>query len=124
MKSVVILGGGYAGLAAIPPRRLSRLLSRSAYTLTLIDASGYQCIKTRLHELAVDPGRDWLVRHPIEIFTQAAGADFVSSQIERINLQRRSVITSNGDYHYDYLLITLGGETSYFGVRGAKRHTS
>ena len=121
MKSVVILGAGYAGLAAM--RRLSMVLPRSGYALTLIDASAYHCIKTRFHELAVDPGRDWLIRHPIEIITRAAGADFVLAQIKRINFQRRSVITSNGDYHYDYLLITLGGETSYFGVRGAKRHT-
>jgi NADH dehydrogenase len=33
------------------------------------------------------------------------------------------VTTSKGDYPYDILVITLGGETNYFGVRGAKANT-
>ena len=118
---IVILGGGYAGLAAM--RILSRRARPDFDSLTLVDASPYHCIKTRFHELVAGRHRDRLIRLPIQLFADAARARFLNARIERIDFRKRAVATSEGEVGYDRLLITLGGQTSYFGVKGAERHT-
>ena len=50
-KKILILGGGYGGLAVM--RKLARRLPSSDYSICLINESPFHTIKTRFHELAV-----------------------------------------------------------------------
>ena len=120
-KKILILGGGYGGLGVM--RGLARRLRSPRYSIRLIDDSPFHTIKRRFHELAVYRNRGRLIRLPIRIFTRSAGAEFLQARVQAIRFSRRSVTTSKGDYPYDILVITLGGETNYFGVRGAKANT-
>jgi NADH dehydrogenase len=120
-KKVLILGGGYGGLAVM--RGLSRRLRSSDYSICLIDESPFHTIKTRFHELAVYRHRSRFIRHPIRIFTRSAGAEFVQDRVQGIRFAGKSVTTAKGNYPYDILVITLGGEINYFGVRGARTNT-
>jgi NADH dehydrogenase len=120
-KKILILGGGYAGLAVL--RKLGRRLRRPDYSITLIDESPFHTIKTRFHELAVYRNRGRFIRFPIRIFTRSAGAEFSQGRVERIQFTGKSVTTTTGDHPFDILIITLGGRTNYFGVRGARSHT-
>jgi NADH dehydrogenase len=120
-KKILILGGGYGGLTVM--RKLARRLSPSYYSIALIDESSHHTIKTRFHELAVYQNRGRFIRYPNRIFTRSAGANFIQARVQRIRFAGRSVRTTNGDYPYDILVLALGGETKYFGVRGAKSNT-
>lgn len=120
-KRIIILGGGYAGLAAM--RRLARTLDPSRYSILLIDASAHHTIKSRFHELAVYRDRGRLMRYPMEIFTRVAGVEFIKAHVRRILFKKRVVATTEDDHPYDLLLITLGGKTTYLGVKGAREHT-
>ena len=104
-------------------RKLARCLRSSNYSIHLIDESPFHTIKTRFHELAVYRNRDRFIRFPIRIFTRSAGTEFVQARVQEIRFSRRFVTTSKGDYPYDILVITLGGATNYFGIRGAKANT-
>ncbi len=121
-KKILILGGGYAGLAVL--RNLARRLRRSDYSITLIDESPYHTIKTRFHELAVYRNRGRFVRFPIRVFTRSAGAEFIQDRVQKIQFAGKSVTTTTGQHPFDILVITLGGQTHYFGVRGARAHTA
>jgi len=120
-NKILILGGGYGGLAVM--RKLARCLPSFHYSICLIDESPFHTIKTRFHELAVYRNRGRFIRFSIGIFTQSAGAEFINARVQAIRFSRRSVTTSKGDYPYDILVITLGGATNYFGVRGARANT-
>ena len=120
-KKILILGGGYAGLAVL--RKLARRLRPSDYSIALIDESPFHTIKTRFHELAVYRNRGRFIRCPISLFTRSAGAEFVQDRVERIHFAGKSVTTTRGNHPFDILVITLGGQTNYFGVRGARAHT-
>jgi len=120
MRSMVILGAGYAGLAAL--RILSRRTELRDFRIELIDASGFHTIKTRFHEMLVTRKKDFLIRYPIEPFTRAAGAAFVKDEVRGVDFRKRVVTTGRGTRSYDVLLVTLGGQTNYFGVPGAARY--
>lgn len=120
-QTLLVLGGGYAGLAAL--RALSRLPERARRRVVLLDASAHHTIKTRFHERAVMGSREFLVRLPLAPLAAASGAEFVRSEVRALDLERRVVVGSAGEHPYHRLLVALGGRTTYLGVEGADRHT-
>lgn len=120
-ETILVLGGGYAGLAAL--RKLSRLPDRSGRRVVLLDASAHHTIKTRFHERAVLKSRDLLVRLPLAPLAAASGAQLVRDQVRGLDLARRVVVGAAGEHPYRRLLVALGGQTTYLGVEGADRHT-
>ncbi|MFU8855512.1 MAG: NAD(P)/FAD-dependent oxidoreductase [Deferrisomatales bacterium] len=120
-RTVLVLGGGYAGLAAL--RTLSRLLDRARYRVRLLDASPHHTIKTRFHERAVVGTRELLLRLPLKTLVTASGAEFVQEEARGLDFRERVVHGGSGEHPYDLLLVALGGRTTYLGVEGADRHT-
>ena len=120
-RTIVVLGGGYAGLACL--RTLSARLSHPRYRLRLIDATPYHSIKTRFHERAVLASREALIRLPLSTLVAASGAEFIQDEASGIDFESRAVQGLVGQYPYDRLILALGGEIAYFAVEGAKEHT-
>jgi NADH dehydrogenase len=120
-ETTLVLGGGYAGLAAL--RALARLPGRAGRRVVLLDASAHHTIKTRFHERAVLASREFLVRLPLAPLAAASGAAFVQDEVRTLDLARRTVVGASGEHPYRRLLIALGGQTTYLGVEGADRYT-
>lgn len=120
-RQVVILGGGYGGLACL--RGLGRRLDPGRYRLRLVDASPWHTIKTRFHERAVLASRDRGLRFPLATLAAASGAAFVQDEVTGLDLGGRTVVGRAGRYGYDRLLVALGGQIAHFGVPGAAEHT-
>lgn len=120
-RHVLILGGGYGGLACL--RGLGRRLDPARYRLSLVDASPWHTIKTRFHERAVLPGRDLGVRYPLRTLAAASGARFRQDQVVAVDLGARRVEGRGGSHPYDLLVFALGGQINHFGVAGAAEHT-
>jgi NADH dehydrogenase len=118
---VLILGGGYGGLACL--RALARPLRRGQYTATLLDATPHHTIKTRFHERAVWERRELLLRVPLAPLARAAGAEFVCDRVTSVDLQNRKVVGERTAHDYDRLVLALGGSIAHFGVPGAAEHT-
>ncbi|NTU59637.1 MAG: FAD-dependent oxidoreductase [Deltaproteobacteria bacterium] len=118
---IVIVGGGYGGLACL--RALSGRLPPSRFDLRLLDATPDHTVKTRFHERAVLEGREALVRLPLSTLAAASGARFVEDEVVGVDLEGRRVRGRRGEYGYDRLVLALGGRIAYFGVEGAAEHT-
>lgn len=120
-RTVLILGGGYGGLATL--RALRRRLPRDRYDLRLLDATPHHQIKTRFHERAIYENRDTLIRLPLPPIIEGGGAQFVLGRALAIDFAGKRVQTSTGDQPYDLLVFALGGQIAHFGVPGAEKHT-
>jgi len=120
-KPILILGGGYGGLACL--RTLSRHLDPAAYDLRLLDATPFHTIKTRFHERAVLGRREFLIRLPLETLVPASGARFIQDEVRALDFRRRVVLGRAAEHPYHRLVIALGGHTTYLGVEGADRYT-
>jgi NADH dehydrogenase len=118
---IVILGGGFGGLATA--RELERLLPRRANVeITLVNRENYFLFTPMLHEVAasdldlatiVSPLRRLLGRTRLFIGT-----------VEEIDVDARTVTVAHaGGQHkhelaYDHLVVALGAVTNFFGLPG------
>jgi NADH:ubiquinone reductase (H+-translocating) len=114
---VVIVGAGFGGL------RAARRLRNQDVDVVLIDRQNFHTFLPLLYEVAsagLDAGD---IAQPVRaILPRASNVRFRMANVERIDADRRSVITSAGEVEYDYLVMAAGSTTNYFGMRSAQEH--
>jgi NADH dehydrogenase len=107
---VVILGGGFGGLAA------ARTLAGAPVRVTLVDRHNYHLFQPLLYQVAtaaLSPGDiaspiRWILRHQKNVQVLLADARAIDPRRRRVGLDR-------GDMPYDYLIVATGAAHSYFG---------
>jgi len=130
MKSIVIVGGGVAGLELAT--RLGRSLGkRGKRRIVLVDRAPTHFWKPLLHSVAagtIDPAT-----HHIDYARQAIdnGFEFVCGDVMNVNRHERSLTVRRFLPHasspeivieYDRLVLSFGAVTNFFGVPGAEEH--
>jgi NADH dehydrogenase len=112
---VVVLGGGFAGLAALrslPPR----------YRTTLVDARPAFEFLPNLHELLSGRKSPGDLRLPLRPLAARAGARFLRARVVEIDPVARRVHLAQGRaLAYDALVFALGGVNATHGVAGVER---
>ncbi len=117
MKQVLIIGGGFGGLAAA--RRLSAFRGRIA--VTLVDRRGTadflpllpDIIGGRIPASAASTGLDRLARR--------LGFTFVHDTVREIDPERGRATCERSVIPYDAAIIAGGGEPNYYGNRAAQQ---
>ena len=117
-KRVVILGGGFAGLAAALELRPDR------YQVTLIDRSRWFEFLPNIHELLSGVKTPDLLRLPLDRCVRRAGHRFVRDRVLGIDPVARKVSTERRrtGIGYDVLILALGGVDATRGVAGVVEH--
>lgn len=123
MKTILIVGGGYAGVAAAKEFIRRRVEAR----IILVDQNSYHALPGDYYELAT---ANLSEKKPIdwERVTQYAAIPFTNifahqsieirkDCLERVDLKRAiGVFKENGKQSYDYLLLALGAETNFYTI--------
>ena len=114
---VLILGGGFAGLAC------AQALPADRYAVTLIDRNGCFEFLPNIHELISAVTTPELLRLPLAPAMQRACHDFLRQTVVAIDPAARSVRTSRRrTVAYDFLVVALGGVDASHGVSGVAEH--
>jgi NADH dehydrogenase len=117
-KRVVVLGGGFGGLAAV------RAMTKLEADVVLVDRHAYNTFQPLLYQVAtagLNPG-------DITYFLRSRRAhqknlQFVKGDVRRVDPVARRVDLDKGlSLDYDYLVVATGVTTNYFGVPGAEEH--
>lgn len=123
-RRVVILGAGFAGLAACGV--FARKTDPSAFEVVIVDRHTYNTFQPLLYQVAtagLNPGdiaypvRSYLRGHPNVAFRKGVVRD--------VDFAAREV-SFDGDeppLAYDYLVIATGATTNFFGVEGAAENS-
>jgi NADH dehydrogenase len=107
---VVILGGGFAGLAA------ARGLAGSGVRITLVDRENHHLFQPLLYQVATAGLSAPDIAYPIRsIFQNRPDVTVFLGEATSVDLAQRRVSGPQGSLTYDYLVLATGGVTSYFG---------
>ena len=122
MQRIVILGGGYAGIAAA--KRLGKLYKkRKDIEITLVDKNTYHTLMTELHEVAgsrVDPDS---VMVSYERIFEGTRVKVVTDFITGIDFDKKELVSDDSSYPYDYLVIGTGGAPEFFDIQGIQQNS-
>lgn len=122
MSTICILGGGFAGLYTA--LRLQRLdWGGQQRKIVLVDKSDRFVFTPLLYELLTDEMADWEIAPAFRDLLKGTDIEFRQAAVEKIDLAGRSVSLGDGTaLAYDYLLLSLGGETPMAMTPGATEH--
>ncbi|WP_379130455.1 NAD(P)/FAD-dependent oxidoreductase [Paenibacillus sp. sgz500958] len=119
MRTLLVLGGGYGGLALIQELLNSHL--PHDVEIVLIDRMPYQGIKTEYYALAAGTATDYHLRIQFPIHPALTVR---YGEIGSIDLDDRVVYLGTGEpVSYDILAIALGCTDNFHHIPGAAEHT-
>lgn len=110
-KRVVILGGGFGGLAA------ARALKRAPVQVTLIDRRNHHVFTPLLYQVAMAGLSPAEIAVPIrKILSNQASTRVLLAEATHVDFaNRRVVLREAPPVPYDFLVVAVGSENSYYG---------
>lgn len=110
-KNVVIVGAGFAGLNAA-----KRLGNVDGISVTVIDRENHHLFQPLLYQVAMAALSPADIAVPIRsLLAEYRNVRVLKASAERVDIANRKVITSSGEFPYDYLLLACGAKHAYFG---------
>jgi NADH dehydrogenase len=116
--TVVVVGGGFGGLGA------ARALKDADVDVVLIDPNDYHTFQPLLYQVATDLLETSAVGHPLrDLFHDQSNVTVHQATATAIDVSKQEVRLSEMDpLHYDYLVLALGAQVTFFGTNGAQEH--
>jgi NADH dehydrogenase len=111
---VVIIGGGFGGLAA------ARALRRAPVEVTLVDRQAHHLFQPLLYQVATGVLSQGNIAPPLrDVLRHQHNAEVVLAEVDEVDLERRSVrcalLDRTWELAYDSLIVATGSAQSYFG---------
>ena len=111
---VVVVGGGFGGLAA------AKALRRAPVDVTLVDRQVHHLFQPLLYHVATGILSEGNIAPPLrDVLHRQRNTSVVLAEVEGVDLERRAVACSLLDHRreisYDSLIVAAGSAQSYFG---------
>ncbi len=118
IQKVVVVGGGFAGC-----KTALELANKKGFDVTLISSGNNFEYHGALYRSATGHS-PMEVTIPIhDILKRARNVTFVLDTIERVDPERKVVMSETGNtYGYDTLILALGNVINYFGIEGMEKN--
>ncbi|MDH3819235.1 MAG: NAD(P)/FAD-dependent oxidoreductase, partial [Myxococcales bacterium] len=114
---VVIVGGGFAGVAA------ARALRRAEANVILIDKHNHHLFQPLLYQVATAALHPGTIAAPIRsLVSKQANCRVLMKEVNGVDVDTQTVDVGGEPYIYDYLLLATGFETNYFGNESWKKY--
>ncbi|HEX7837172.1 MAG TPA: NAD(P)/FAD-dependent oxidoreductase, partial [Kofleriaceae bacterium] len=107
---VVVIGGGFGGLAA------ARALAGAPVHVTLIDRRNHHLFQPLLYQVATAALNPGDIAYPIRaVLARQRNARVLLAAATAVDVAHRRVMLDDGALEYDYLVVATGATHSYFG---------
>ncbi|MHB8542917.1 MAG: NAD(P)/FAD-dependent oxidoreductase [Leptospirales bacterium] len=116
-RHVVIVGGGFAGLAA------ARTLENHDVSVSLVDSRNYHLFQPLLYQVASGDLNAEALATPIRRIYQKNKVRFHLGTVIGWDFEQKTVLLEGGTaLSYDRLMLALGTSTNFFGKKGIEKH--
>lgn len=114
---VVVAGAGFGGLWA------ARALAGKDADVILVDRNNYHTFFPLLYQVAAAELVPTDIAYPVRsIFRSAGNVQVRMAAVTGLDPAARRLETSSGPLEFDALVLALGSEAHFFGVKGAEEH--
>ncbi|QXP74241.1 NAD(P)/FAD-dependent oxidoreductase [Tenacibaculum sp. AHE15PA] len=114
---VIIIGGGFAGLAA------ARGLEEQELQVVLIDKHNYHTFQPLLYQVATGGLEPDSIAFPLrKRFNDVENFFFRLTEVLNINTDKNTIETTIGNLEYDELIIATGSKTNFFGNTNIEKY--
>ncbi len=118
MRRILILGCGFVGLNAA-----KELADRQGIEVTVIDRKNYHLFQPLLYQVATAGLSPADIATPVRsIFSRNRNIKTYKTEVKRIEIKENKVITTIGEFCFDYLIIGLGVKHYYFNHEQWEEH--
>ncbi|PIQ29946.1 MAG: FAD-dependent oxidoreductase [Bacteroidetes bacterium CG18_big_fil_WC_8_21_14_2_50_41_14] len=117
-KRVVVAGGGFAGF------KLIRKLIGRGYEIVLLDKNNFHQFQPLLYQVATAGLEPSSISFPVrKVFQKIKDVHFRIAEIQEVIPSQNEVVTDIGRLKYDYLILSIGANTNYFGQNEIEENT-
>ncbi|AEE48744.1 NAD(P)/FAD-dependent oxidoreductase [Haliscomenobacter hydrossis] len=114
---VVIIGGGFAGLA------MAKKLRKQHFQVVLLDRNNYYTFQPLLYQVATGGLEPDSIAYPLrKIFQGNPKLSFRMAEVLHIKPEQKVVETTIGDISYDHLVVATGSQTNFFSFADQEEH--
>src|SRR4051794_2519448 len=107
---VIIVGAGFGGLEA------AKKLACEDVSLTVIDRTNYHLFQPLLYQVATAALSPADIAAPVRaVLSKCRNMEVILAEVSTIDVERKTVKTTDSEIPYDFLIIATGARHSYFG---------
>lgn len=107
---IVVIGGGFAGISFI------KKIQKEKVQIVLFDRHNYHTFQPLLYQVSTAGLEPDSIAYPLrKIFRKNSRFHFRMAEVEKVDTERNTIITSIGSLQYDYLIVATGTRTNFFG---------
>ena len=107
---IIVVGGGFGGL------QLVRRLDENLFDVLLIDKLNHHQFQPLFYQVATSQIEPANISFPLRnIFNRKKHVQIRLAEVLRIEDTQNKIVTSIGEFEYDYLIIATGCKTNYYG---------
>jgi NADH dehydrogenase len=118
LPRVVIVGAGFGGL------KVAQKLAGAPVQITLIDRHNYHLFQPLLYQIAIAGLVPSQIAYPLRtIFRRQKNLTFQMGEVSAIDFDAHYVRTNGSVIAYDTLVLSIGGEANFFGLKSAEEHS-
>jgi len=122
-QHVLVIGGGFGGLAIVRRLAKARRSGRLDVRITLIDRRNHHTFQPLLYQIATAGLQTQDVGISLRAILRREDVTIRLGDVTRIDTDRRAVVLSDGaEVTYDHLVVAAGAITEDFGVPGVSEH--
>jgi len=111
LPRVVIIGGGFAGVAIA-----KNLVKHKNFQIVLLDRQNYHTFQPLMYQVSTASLEPGSIAYPLrKIVKRGKNTFFRMAEVHQIYPDKKEVDTSIGSISYDYLVIATGAKTNFFG---------
>ena len=119
---ILIIGGSYAGVKA--GKTLHKIFRKNDdVEITLIDKNPFHTLMTELHEVAGHRTEADSIKIDLRKIFRGRKVNVVTDEITQCDMIQKRAIGAKKEYAFDYLIIAIGSQPNFFGVKGAAENS-
>ncbi|MCY0978216.1 NAD(P)/FAD-dependent oxidoreductase [Chryseobacterium wangxinyae] len=116
-KHIIIVGGGFAGVHII-----KSLKNDPGFKITLVDKNNYHFFPPLIYQVATSFIQATNISYPFrKMIDNFDNVHFHMGSLVKVNPESKTIETDTGNLSYDYLILSMGTETNFFGMENVQK---